>query len=61
MVVDKDPMARKLIELYIQKNKRYKLIKSIDNIIDIRKLCITYKIDLILWIFVQEWMLRALI
>ena len=48
MVADKDPMARKLIELFIDNNKQYKLIKSIDNVTDVKKCCATYKVDLLL-------------
>ena len=48
ILVEKSSMARKLIELYIEKEKKYKIVASIDNPTKVKQLCVTYKVDLIL-------------
>ncbi|MBE5936084.1 MAG: response regulator transcription factor [Lachnospiraceae bacterium] len=54
MIVEKDPMIRKLIEIYIEKDNQYKIVAAIDNLVKVKQLCITYRVDLILMdIFVE--------
>mgnify|MGYP003293029698 CR=1 FL=1 len=48
ILVENNSMVRKLIELYIEKEKKYKLVASIDNLSNINQICITHKANLIL-------------
>ena len=48
LVVENDPMARKLLEIYIKSSEKYNLISSIESAAFAEAYCTKYKIDLIL-------------
>lgn len=48
VLVEKNSMVRKLIELYMEKEKKYKIVASINNSAKVKQLCDIYKVDFIL-------------
>lgn len=48
MIVEDDPMARQLLEIYIEKSEKYELVASIDNAMFAEAYCYSNKVDVIL-------------
>lgn len=48
MIVEDDPMARQLLEIYIKDSENYKLVQSIESAVMAEIYCMSKKIDLIL-------------
>ena len=48
LIVEDDPMARQLLEIYIYKSDRYNLVQSIESAMFAEVCCHTNKVDLIL-------------
>ena len=48
MIVEDDPMARQLLEIYIEKSEKYELAVSIDNAMFAEAYCYSNSVDVIL-------------
>jgi two-component system vancomycin resistance associated response regulator VraR len=48
LIVEDDPMARKLMEIFISSNEKYRLLPSLSNASLAEVYCMTNKVDLIL-------------
>ena len=48
LIVEDDPMARKLMEIFISSNENYQLVPSIDSAAMAELYCMTNAVDLIL-------------
>ena len=48
MIVEDDPMARKLIEIFVSDNKNYEIVHSIESAAMAEIYCLTSPVDLIL-------------
>ena len=48
MIVEDDPMARQLLEIYIDKSEKYELAVSIDNAMFAEAYCYSNSVDVIL-------------
>ena len=48
LIVEDDPMARKLMEIFVSASSRYRLVPSIDSAAMAELYCMTNPVDLIL-------------
>ncbi|MBQ9855311.1 MAG: response regulator transcription factor, partial [Clostridia bacterium] len=48
LIVEDDPMARKLMEIFVSASSRYRLVPSIDSAAMAERYCMTNPVDLIL-------------